>query len=619
MASGLLAKIKSMPGAEHQNHSLHSLSSGEQDCNEYESGEEKHGISVEHGKETQEITDCAKTSADIDFSECTNRTANSAPSTRREELGQVKGQHLSLVSDSNRCHQSAEGVGFSLPEMPDQPRFSKVLGNNLSDEAGKFECQDCQFALQELPNISSLDKDQLMIKGSNHCIAAHGNHEMLPGPVLNAVGLTSCVMPNEEVFSDRSEDPLNCKCHCCPVIVSETENLGCHTPRDLVDCSSICNLDGCTDSLHHQSSKSQSSEISEILASQSIHLLRLDLLGTSHCQTSPPVSLPDDDGTTIFGSEPNQLNDAALATTEQETVTCLQAGFTHANDSACPSCDNGTDSFGLHIQPDDRESSRSVHLDTFVSGPSYTMKNFPSPDEKPIMNTEQIDSGDIFSGTTSFPSLDVSFFSCDLTQSDSNHPEEYSPLCVEQLMMSPTDCFSPFWSWESPSQDFSHETDLKNATKTLACSPYILKKRHHELLTPSSQKRCEKKKPGNATNHGYCTNSLTREFSSLELMLGENGDKISYGSPKHIQKRNSRSCMEDKENSSCASERKKEWRYDAAVLNYAIPGVKCDGRTPSDKLEKSTNVLAVEAKLDADVTVKDVSSPFLALDFYILK
>ncbi|KAL6344699.1 hypothetical protein AAG906_002605 [Vitis piasezkii] len=601
MASGLLAQFKSLPDVNHQNHSLHSLSLGAQDSNGNDSG-------VEHGKETEEITDYAKTSTVIDFSQSANRTANAVPSTREEfqmneESIQGKGQHISLVSDSNRCHNSAEGVSFSLPEMPDQPRFSKVLGKNLSYDAGTFESRDWQFALQELTNISSLDLGQDLIKVSKHCICASGNHEMLPGPVLNAVGLTSSVMQNVEACSDQPVNMLISKCDCCPVIF----------PRDHLDCSAICNLDGCTDSLHYQSSNSQSSEISETLASQSIHPLRSELLGTSSCQTSLPVSLPDDDSTPIFGSEPNHLNDASLGTTEQEPVTCSQAGFIHTNDSASSPCDNGTDSFGPHIQPDNKESSRSVHLDAFVSGPSDIMKNFLSTDEKPIMHTEQIDSGDIFNETCCFPSLDVPFFSCDLIESDSSHQQEYSPLGVRKLMMSPMDCFSPLGLWDSPSQDVSHETDLKNAAKTFASSPHILKKRHHELLTPSSQKRCEKKL-GNAMNHGlYCTNSLTRDFSCLDLMLGENGDKASFVSPKNIQKKNSRSCMEDKENLSCAPERKKEWRNDAALSNHAIPGMNFDGSCPSDKIEKSSNVLAAEAKVDADAAVKVVSSIFLAL------
>ena len=129
MASGLLAQFKSLPDVNYQNHSLHSLSLGVQDSNGNDSG-------VEHGKETEEITDYAKTSTVIDYSQSANRTANAVPSTREEfqmneESIQGKGQHISLVSDSNRCHNSAEGVSFSLPEMPDQPRFSKVLGKNL--------------------------------------------------------------------------------------------------------------------------------------------------------------------------------------------------------------------------------------------------------------------------------------------------------------------------------------------------------------------------------------------------------------------------------------------------------------------------------------------------------
>lgn len=604
MASGLLAQFKSLPDVNYQNHSLHSLSLGAQDSNGNDSG-------VEHGKETEEITDYAKTSTVIDYSQSANRTANAVPSTREEfqmneESIQGKGQHISLVSDSNRCHNSAEGVSFSLPEMPDQPRFSKVLGKNLSYDAGTFESRDWQFALQELTNISSLDLGQDLIKVSKHCICASGNHEMLPGPVLNAVGLTSSVMQNVEACSDQPVNMLISKCDCCPVIFPEAENHECLSFRDHLDCSAICNLDGCTDSLHYQSSNSQSSEISETLASQSIHPLRSELLGTSSCQTSLPVSLPDDDSTPIFGSEPNHLNDASLGTTEQEPVTCSQAGFIHTNDSASSPCDNGTDSFGLHIQPDNKESSRSVHLVAFVSGPSDIMKNFLATDEKPIMHTEQIDSGDIFNETCCFPSLDVPFFSCGLIESDSSHQQEYSPLGVRKLMMSPMDCFSPLGLWDSPSQDVSHETDLKNAAKTFASSPHILKKRHHELLTPSSQKRCEKKL-GNAMNHGlYCTNSLTRDFSCLDLMLGENGDKASFVSPKNIQKKNSRPCMEDKENLSCAPERKKEWRNDAALSNHAIPGMNFDRSCPSDKIEKSSNVLAAEAKVDADAAVKVV-------------
>lgn len=121
-------------------------------------------------------------------------------------------------------------------------------------------------------------------------------------------------------------------------------------------------------------------------------------------------------------------------------------------------------------------------------------------------------------------------------------------------------------------------------------------------------KKDVKKKNGNSVNHGFSsTKSLIRDFSCLDLMFGENDDKVSFLSPKQIHGKNSISYIEDKENSSCTPEMKKEWIKDPALTNHPIPETNIDRGCLSYKIEKSSNVLAAEAKVDVDSAAKVVS------------
>ncbi|KAE8735227.1 Myb-related protein 3R-1 [Hibiscus syriacus] len=206
-------------------------------------------------------------------------------------------------------------------------------------------------------------------------------------------------------------------------------------------------------------------------------------LGGAQSFASPSLLSVEDDAL-MYGREASQLNVQPSGSQEQEFTMNEHDGFIFTND-------DHTDDTDLQEQAYlAKDSQKLVAVNSFGSE-SNDLLTCPAVDEKPNLPAEQ-DTGGLCYEPPRFPGMDIPFFSCDLRPSGDDVQLEYSPLGIRQLMMSSMDCISPFRLWDSPSRDGSPDVVLKSAAKTFTCTPSILKKRHHDLLSPLSERRSEK-------------------------------------------------------------------------------------------------------------------------------
>ncbi|KAM7513169.1 hypothetical protein LguiB_012044 [Lonicera macranthoides] len=359
--------------------------------------------------------------------------------------------------------------------------------HNFSQEWITSACEEWQLNSTELPDASLVDLE----------------HELAP-----FVGLTDSTSLENMIMD--SDEPAHM------VTYQEAGMEGSFSSANLTRCSNIIDIDRCPDTILYQSPNFQITDAGTL---------------TSHSNQPSliPLQLPPTEG----ALEPNQFNDLSLEN-QEELLRRMNSSFIYANETSDSPFDNGTDKMSMQDQPDQvNNSSKLVPADDFVQA-------------------EQQDSGALYYEPPRFPSFDVPFLSCDLIQSSTDMQQEFSPLGIRQLMMSSSmESFTPLRLNDSPSHDESPEAVLKSAAKSFTGTPSILKKRNRDLLSPLSEKRCEKKLESDLNNESF--SNLTRDFSRLEVMLGENGNKkeTSFVSPSSNQKRSiGGASIEDKENRS---------------------------------------------------------------------
>ncbi|KAL3819023.1 hypothetical protein ACJIZ3_004928 [Penstemon smallii] len=252
--------------------------------------------------------------------------------------------------------------------------------------------------------------------------------------------------------------------------------------------------------LHHQSSDFQMPDDGNYV-SQSC-FMPSDMQGISMTQPlSIPTQLPADDCTLTFNLNPNQNDYSSLDNAQQESIqpSALDAFFANKSDSY--PCED--------ISKEAKGSPKLVPANDYVLVPPNDSQCFSSKDKNRVEIDEQKDSGALFYEPPRFPSLDIPFFSCDLTQPGSDINQEFSPLGIRQLMMS---SMTPSKLWDSPSRDDSPVAVLRSAAKTFRCTPSVLKKRNRDLLSPLSEKRGEKKLD---VSKPESFSSLTNDLSRL--------------------------------------------------------------------------------------------------------
>ncbi|KAK4485872.1 hypothetical protein RD792_008523 [Penstemon davidsonii] len=326
------------------------------------------------------------------------------------------------------------------------------------------------------------------------------------------------------------------------------------------------------DSLLHQSSDFQMPDDGNYAQSC---FMPSDMQGISMTQPlSIPSQLPADDCTLTFNLNPNQNDYSSLDNAQLESIQPSALDSFFANKSDNYPCED--------ISKEAKGSPKLVPANDYVLVPPNDSQCCSSKDKYRVEVDEQKDSGALFYEPPRFPSLDIPFFSCDLTQPGSDINQEFSPLGIRQLMMS---SMTPSKLWDSPSRDNSPVAVLKSAAKTFRCTPSILKKRNRDLLSPLSEKRGEKKfdvfKPESFS-------SLTNDLSRLlfEECVDGKGPMLLL-SPKN--RRNVKALCTEKENVAPPCEEKKDDGNESDVISESrLLQKDFSGSECSNKIEDAT-------------------------------
>ncbi|KAL4295595.1 hypothetical protein GQ457_12G020600 [Hibiscus cannabinus] len=449
---------------------------------------------------------------------------------------------------------------FQFPLLADQsqpmPSSSIRMQSNLDDSGAKCrkEEEDISECNQEVNMISCSQSESDLANADTReqfhltempGVANEGHSSPAPCaekyyPSFEDVNFSVPEIPCEAGYTSSGnyqfgEHMLITDDECCRVLFSEAVNDGCVASESFMQGSNMVELGGCASKSLSQPSVIQPSETGNTPASQPALPSRSEVLATSCCQSfASPSLLSVEDSTLMYGREPSQLNGQPSGTQEQEFIMNGHDGFIFTIDDHTDDIDLQEQSYLV------KDSQKLVSVNSFGSE-SNALLTCPAVDDKPNLRAEQDVRGLCYEPPR-FPGSDIPFFSCDLIPSGNVVQQEYSPLGIRQLMMSSMNSISPFRLWDSPSQDGSPDVVLRSAAKTFTGTPSILKKRHHDLLSPLSERRREKKLETGITS------SLTKDFSRLDVMFDENvtGNTSQVSPSEH--KTDTRASVEEKEN-----------------------------------------------------------------------
>ncbi|KAL3500529.1 hypothetical protein ACH5RR_039622 [Cinchona calisaya] len=554
LASGLLAQFPGLPNAIHPNQSMAAASSKTQQSSEDDSA-------PRDGAEMEDVSQCSQGSTAVGCSSSASEMANTNVYAREEYL------------EHNFSHDWEASVG-----------------------------KDWQLNQNELPDISSLDLGQEA--SVQYMLSSSGQfmHELVTFPLQSSLGLsTSTSMVSMVLGSDNPDHFFATEVGSSRMVYPEVIKEGSFPPENSI-------IDEAMDSLLYQTS-SYHIPPDGTFHSQSCNPLHSDGLEASYREPfSVPSQLPSDDGSLVFSIDPNLFNDSSVGNTEKECLPSGYDGFIYTNESGnSPSYQ--TDELGIQGQLEGNNSAKLVPVNDFGLPPSKDIQTCLPVEEYPVISDEQKDSGALFYEPPRFPSLDIPFFSCDLIQSGNDMQQEYSPLGIRQLMMSSMNCVTPFRLLDSPSRDESPDAVLKSAAKTFTCTPSILKKRHRDLVSPLSEKRCEKKLESNISQESFSI--LTRDFSRLDVMLNETqNEKPSTVSPSTNHRRNSEVLTEDKENLFPATiEGDKEDIKGNSSLVTSISDKDANANYPLDRMTQQTGLTDNKLLTKSDAVPETTNQP----------
>ncbi|XP_016473293.1 myb-related protein 3R-1-like isoform X1 [Nicotiana tabacum] len=517
-ASGLLGQFSALPNVNHQNQSVPSSSMTLQQNSEDESVHKE-------GMEAEEVPECSQGSNFAGCSQSTSDLGNTFVHIRENggmsEESICKKDATSSTAPCCRNYSPVfQDVSCSMLKVPSELADSKFLEHNLSHDWGNSMEEDWQFNRDDIPNISPPEFIQESSGISVHCLTGNDNHDMVATANVGNV-VEDPYKPNEmfvSVDGSMMVYPEEGIPQCSP---SETGVNGCGQPSY---------------SLFYQSSNYQIPEAGDMVP-QNCNALNFDDFEASfHQPFSVPSQFSSEDRSSVFDIVLNQFHNPPL---------------------------EGPD----HM----KDSSRIVPVNDIGSTTSNTVQTCLL-NENSFVQEEQKDGGALCYDPPRFPSSDVPFFCCDLIQSGSDTQEEYSPFGIRQLMMTSANCLTPLRLWDSPSRDDSPDAILKSAAKTFTGTPSILKKRHRHLLSPLSEKRCEKKLESNLNQESFY--NMSTNFSRPDDMFDESA--------------NEKASMEDKENLHPSSEDGRKEEGEISGANDATGMVK---QHPGVLVELSSNDL----------------------------
>ncbi|XP_016546938.2 LOW QUALITY PROTEIN: transcription factor MYB3R-1 [Capsicum annuum] len=497
LASGLLAQSPALPNVNHQNQSTASSSMKLQETSEDESVHKE-------GAEVEEVTECSQGSTLAGCPQSTSDLGNTFMHIRENDAMLEESIHKKDASSGAApCPRNSasafQDVSCSMLNVPSDLVDSKFLEYMFSHDGDNSTERDWQFNMDDFPGFIEESSGHYM-----HCSNDNENHAMVADPLQTAMGsgatsnaanmVEGPYKPNEMFDGCRIVYPEAAISQCSP---SETGVNGTGEPADC---------------LIYQSSNYQIPEEGNMAPPNCNALSFDDVEASTHQQFSVPSHFSSEDRSLVFGIASDQFHYPPLENSVLESFTSRCDDFICPSEFGSPSNDNGIDNAVLKDLPDHTKDSSRLE--------------------------EQKDGGALCYEPPRFPSLDVPFLYCDLIQSGSNTQQEYSPLGIRHLMMSPANCLTPLRLWNSPSGDDSPNAILKSAAKTFTGTPSIVKKRQRHLVSPLSEKRCEKK----------LESDLNQEsFSNMATELSRVGDMFN-------EPANEKPSTEDKENLHPSSE-----------------------------------------------------------------
>ncbi|KAL1834649.1 hypothetical protein ACET3Z_004300 [Daucus carota] len=549
LASGLLTQLQSVP---------QSLSSSSR-VQQY-SGDDS---IPRDGREAEETSECSQASTALVCSQSTNDMVNA---TGREDP--------LLIEQSCHCEET---------EMPCEFASSgNLLVHNYPDDWITSPGKDWQLDSNGLPDKSPHCKQEST--SLLHCVAEDENHEQVPPSIQSSLAICSsaptgniineCDQPKHMLVSEDSHP--------------EARNEGSFAPGYSAKCSMITSADGFTDSLLYHSSDYQIPESAHLPSNS--YCSFTEMMVNECCQPfSVPTQFPDEDGGNICGSNPDQFSGHSLQNQEEELLRAPHDGFTYPSGTIDSHFNERIDSAGQQDQPDTQgDCSNSTPEEIFAPTEFNNIMICPSLNENPAEPSEQDDAGGLFYEPPRFPSLDIPFLSCDLIQNGADLQQEYSPLGIRRLMTSSMNSFTPLKMWDSPTRDNSPDAVLKSAAKSFTCTPSILKKRHRDLVSPLSEKRCEKKLDSSFSN-------LAKDFSRLDVLSDKNGTHEPIpASPSTNMTTCSNASDENKENVTDDSEIKEKEEKECTVHLENRLSSEETSTSPGDKIQEG--IVSYDAK-----------------------
>lgn len=426
LASGLLTQLQTVPLIGDPNQPTASSSSRLQ-----RSGDDN----GPRGNEVEEVSQCSQESANAGYFPSSSEMSIVVVLTgeeyrRNEESNLGRGYSPSEASCSEPYYMSLDDFTGSLPDIPCQEVCSsQFIEQKYSNESRSSTITDCQFNLQTLPNVSSLDFGQESSQLQIDFIAPSECHNMMIVPFQSSVD------------NAKGDNILMSDDECCRILCSEAMSDELFSSRDYNKGENTVDLSGCPSSLGQSSLPSIPSIMPE------------------------PISWYIAEASQLEGSD------------NQQFVSREHGCLIYANDISSSSGNDMIDSTAM------QEPS-----DVLADNPNLVYQ----VEEKPNVHTEQEEAGTLCYEPPRFPSLERPFLSCDLVQSGGDMQQEFSPLGIRQFMMSSMNCLTPLRLWDSP-RNHSPDALLKSAAKTFANTPSIVKKRRRSLLSPLSDKPMEKK------------------------------------------------------------------------------------------------------------------------------
>lgn len=540
MTSAPLAQFPALPIVNHQNQSIRSSIKLQQSS-------EDDSVRKE-GTEMEEVSECSQGSNLAGCSQSTSDMGNTFAHTREEgKLLEDSNYRKDPSASSAPCSEyytpAFEDITFSVEEVPSELAESKLLEHNFSHDWATSMGKDWQFNPDDIPNVSPLELMQDSSGLFMQCLTGTENHDMVSFPQQNGMKFET-TNDGSMVVGLHQPNEMFTSVEGFRMVYPEAE-----IPQCFPSETAMNGVDETAGSLIYQISEGGNMSI------ENCNPLCSDVMGTSSCQPcSVPSQFSSEQSSFMFGIASNQFHNPPHPAHESQTSKCDSFPYPIESDSPC---DNIMDDPLLKDQLDQtKDSVQLVSVNDFGSTSSNTIQTCPMVNGNSAVKEEKKDGGALCYEPPRFPSLDVPFFSCDLIQSGTDTQQEFSPLGIRQLMMTSVNCLTPFRLWDSPKRDGSPDAVLRSAAKTFTSTPSILKKRHRDLVSPLSEKRCGKKLESDLRRESF--SNLAKDFSRLDVMFDDSANEKAMSSLTKDQTVELQASDEDKENINPTEDGRKE-------------------------------------------------------------